>query len=197
MTVNLLLGDSIELLQDMAHHAYKWMVWNHDTAEPATFDLIVFDPDHEMPDKLKCLDNCWSISKHNSTLLFFGKNHKTIIRLLGDSCWKVRQLVDIYKDGEQIGVVAVATDTEETRLDHPDLERLDVDTKGADGHPTSKDASWLDPFLDTGRYESVLDPFMGSAQWGVACQKRSIDYTGIEIDPEYFRMAEENLGVRS
>lgn len=161
------------------------------------FDLVVFDPDHEMPDKLKHLDLCFSATKNDSTLLFFGKNPHTIIELLGNSMWNVRQLINIFKDNEQIGVVVVATDWDEVPIDFPGLNRIDVDTKGADGHPTSKDATWIDAFLDTGLYSKVLDPYMGSAQWGVSCQQRGISYTGIEIYKEYFDMAQANLGVKA
>lgn len=188
MTTKLILGDAIKELSRME----------------SVHDLIVFDPDHEMPLKDVCLEHCWWASGghddydfEGATLLFYGKNASTLIELLGDSSWFVRQLINLFLNGEKIGVLVVATDTADGSLDFPNLQEHNVDTKGADGHPTSKDASWLDLFLDTGRYNNVLDPFMGSAQWGVACQQRDIDYTGIEIDPEYFAMAEKNLGVRS
>lgn len=182
MEINLIHGDADKVLREL---------------EGLSFDLIVFDPDHEMPNKLDHLDYCFSSSSSKSTLLFFGKNPSTIIKLLGDSYWDVRQLITVFKDNEQIGVVVVATDDCSTKLDFPNLQRIDVATKGADGHPTSKDATWIDAFLDTGRYKHVLDPYMGSAQWGVSCQQRGISYTGIEIFEEYFNMAQENLGVKA
>lgn len=36
---------------------------------------------------------------------------------------------------------------------------------------------------------NILDPFMGSGTVGVACEKRGIHYTGIEIDPDMFEVA--------
>lgn len=179
MATNLILGDALVQLPKVG----------------VGYDLVVFDPDHEMPHKDMCLDHCWWSGA--STLLFYGKNPSTLVELLGNSSWHVRQLINLFLDGEKIGVLVVATDYKDAPLDFPNLQNHFVETKGADGHPTSKDASWLDIFLGTKRYEKVLDPFMGSAQWGVACQKRGIHYTGIEIDPEYFAMAQANLGVRS
>lgn len=35
----------------------------------------------------------------------------------------------------------------------------------------------------------ILDPFMGSGTIGMACRERSLDYTGIEIEPAYFEIA--------
>lgn len=39
----------------------------------------------------------------------------------------------------------------------------------------------------------VLDPFMGSASVGIACQWLNIDYTGIEIDPDFYAIAKRKL----
>ncbi|MBS7540215.1 DNA-methyltransferase, partial [Ancylobacter lacus] len=35
----------------------------------------------------------------------------------------------------------------------------------------------------------VLDPFMGSGTVGVACARRGLPYTGIEVVPDYFEIA--------
>jgi site-specific DNA-methyltransferase (adenine-specific) len=37
----------------------------------------------------------------------------------------------------------------------------------------------------------VLDNFMGSGTTGVACKNFNRDFIGIELDPEYFKIAEE------
>lgn len=39
----------------------------------------------------------------------------------------------------------------------------------------------------------VLDPFMGSGSTGIACMKENFSFTGIELDPEYFRIAEARI----
>ena len=38
--------------------------------------------------------------------------------------------------------------------------------------------------------DTVLDPFMGSGTTGVACRRLNRNFVGIELDPEYFRIAE-------
>lgn len=40
---------------------------------------------------------------------------------------------------------------------------------------------------------SVLDPFMGSGTTGEACMKLGLDFTGIEIDEDYFNIAKNRL----
>lgn len=44
------------------------------------------------------------------------------------------------------------------------------------------------------RINLVCDPFLGSGTTALACKKLGLDFVGYEIDPEYFRMAVDNLG---
>ena len=41
--------------------------------------------------------------------------------------------------------------------------------------------------------ETVLDPFMGSGTTGVACQKLGRNFIGIEIEKNYFEIADKRL----
>jgi DNA modification methylase len=47
--------------------------------------------------------------------------------------------------------------------------------------------SWSNPG------DIVLDPFMGSGTTGVACKNLDRDFIGIEIDSDYFKMAESRI----
>jgi site-specific DNA-methyltransferase (adenine-specific) len=40
---------------------------------------------------------------------------------------------------------------------------------------------------------TVLDPFMGSGTTGVACKNLNRSFIGIELDPEYFKIAEKRI----
>jgi DNA modification methylase len=40
---------------------------------------------------------------------------------------------------------------------------------------------------------TVLDPFMGSGTTGVACKELGRNFIGIEISPEYFKIAEQRI----
>lgn len=62
-------------------------------------------------------------------------------------------------------------------------------------HPTQKPVklySWI-----LGRYahqgDRILDTHVGSGSSLVACQRAGYEYTGFEIDPEYYRKAKERL----
>jgi len=47
------------------------------------------------------------------------------------------------------------------------------------------------PFTDEGDF--VLDPFMGSGTFGEWCVRNNRNYTGIELDPEVFKLAEKRI----
>lgn len=41
--------------------------------------------------------------------------------------------------------------------------------------------------------QTILDPFMGSGTTGVACKELGRNFIGIEISPEYFKIAERRI----
>jgi site-specific DNA-methyltransferase (adenine-specific) len=63
-------------------------------------------------------------------------------------------------------------------------------------HPTQKPVALLRWCLDKAKVQpgaTVLDPFMGSGTTGVACVETGRNFIGIEIDPEYFAIAERRI----
>lgn len=67
--------------------------------------------------------------------------------------------------------------------------------KGAYSHPTTKPyevmARAILQHSDPG--DVILDPFMGSGPVGVAAVKTGRRYIGIELEPDYFQLAEDNI----
>lgn len=43
--------------------------------------------------------------------------------------------------------------------------------------------------------DTVLDPFMGSGTTGVACVRTGRRFIGVEISPEYYRIAERRIAA--
>lgn len=39
----------------------------------------------------------------------------------------------------------------------------------------------------------VIDTFMGSGTTGIACKKHNVDFIGIELDKEYFKIAKDRI----
>ena len=47
----------------------------------------------------------------------------------------------------------------------------------------------------TNENETVLDFTMGSGTTGVACQNTNRQFIGIELDPSYFNISKQRLGI--
>ena len=62
-------------------------------------------------------------------------------------------------------------------------------------HPTQKSIQIIKYILTdfSEKNQTVLDPFMGSGTTGVACKELGRNFIGIEISPEYFKIAERRI----
>jgi DNA modification methylase len=62
-------------------------------------------------------------------------------------------------------------------------------------HPTQMPIALVDHILKiVGKPgDTVLDNFMGSGTTGVACKKHNIDFIGIELNPQNFKLAEDRI----
>lgn len=67
--------------------------------------------------------------------------------------------------------------------------------KGKRLHPTQKPVSLMEYLIKTYTNEGdlVLDNCMGSGTTGVACKNLNRNFVGIELDPEYFKIAEKRI----
>lgn len=66
-------------------------------------------------------------------------------------------------------------------------------------HPTIKPLNIISTLIKNSSKEGdvVLDPFMGSGTTGVACARLNRQFIGMEINPEYFKMAELRIGLEN
>jgi site-specific DNA-methyltransferase (adenine-specific) len=62
-------------------------------------------------------------------------------------------------------------------------------------HPTVKPLALMEYLVKLASREgaTVLDPFMGSGTTGIACKKLNRAFIGVELDPEYCRIAEQRI----
>ena len=62
-------------------------------------------------------------------------------------------------------------------------------------HPTQKPVALMEYLIQTytNEGETVLDFTMGSGSTGVACKKLNRNFIGIELDSEYFKIAEKHI----
>jgi DNA modification methylase len=62
-------------------------------------------------------------------------------------------------------------------------------------HPTQKPVKLMKMIIAdyTEKGDTILDPFMGSGTTGVACAELGRKFIGIEIDEEYYKIAEKRI----
>ena len=61
-------------------------------------------------------------------------------------------------------------------------------------HPTQKPVSLMKWCIEKHiNINTIFDPFMGSGTTGVACKELGRNFIGIEISPEYFKIAEKRI----
>jgi site-specific DNA-methyltransferase (adenine-specific) len=72
-----------------------------------------------------------------------------------------------------------------------------IDSNSSDRglHPTQKPLKLMELLIEltTRENQVVLDPFMGSGTTGVACKNLDRDFIGIELNEEYFKIAEKRI----
>jgi site-specific DNA-methyltransferase (adenine-specific) len=66
-------------------------------------------------------------------------------------------------------------------------------------HPTQKPVNVMSTLVQwlTNEGDLILDPFLGSGTTGIAAKNLKRDFIGIELDPEYFAIAQERINATS
>ena len=69
------------------------------------------------------------------------------------------------------------------------------DCRKHNNHPTVKPIALMEYLIKMVSREgqTILDPFMGSGTTGVACKNLNRDFIGIELEPEYLKIAEKRI----
>jgi len=73
----------------------------------------------------------------------------------------------------------------------PDVIR--VNRTGNNLHPTEKPVDLMIQIIQANKGDLILDPFLGSGTTAVACKHLKRNFIGIEISPEYCKIANERL----
>jgi site-specific DNA-methyltransferase (adenine-specific) len=72
---------------------------------------------------------------------------------------------------------------------------LEIKSESKTVHPTQKPVALMEYLIKTytNEGETVLDFTMGSGTTGVACKNLNRNFIGIELGPEYFKIAEKRI----
>ena len=114
-------------------------------------------------------------------LLVWKKNNVTPNRYYMQSC----EFVLFLKKG---GSKTINDGGSSNFLEYPNII-------GNKKHPSEKPVSLMEHLIanSTNEEELVLDPFMGSGTTGVACKSLNRNFIGIELDEDYFKIAEKRI----
>jgi site-specific DNA-methyltransferase (adenine-specific) len=76
-----------------------------------------------------------------------------------------------------------------------DVEKRFTTQPAANNHPTVKPVKLMQYLvrLVTPKDGVCLDPFMGSGTTGVACKNLNRNFIGIELDEQYFEIAQQRI----
>lgn len=85
----------------------------------------------------------------------------------------------------------------ENKMIHDFIETSVVSNgeKKAGKHPTQKPIALLEHFVKllSNEGDLIVDPFMGSGSTGVACKKLERNFIGVELDREYYEIAQKRI----
>lgn len=153
------------------------------------------------------LSECWRIAKDGSPLLMFSDWRQ--LPVMSDAIqaagWTWRGVVVWEKPSArpmrgqfraQAEYVLFASKGRFERATDrclPGVFRHSVNT-ARKVHLTSKPEALMRELLEVAKPGgTVLDPFMGGATTGLACKETGRGFVGIELSPEYYRIAEQRL----
>lgn len=140
-------------------------------------------------------DEMLRVSKNQ---IIFGGNYFTDY-LYPSNCWIVWDKLGDLKLGEQIPFAdcELAWTSFNTVVKKFTLRQQGFikDTKDIRQHPTQKPTELMKWIIDkyTKPTDIILDPYMGSGSTLVASKELNRNYIGIEISPEYCKIAEDRL----
>ena len=155
------------------------------------------------------VDECYRVMRNNSAAYVFCSWHKIdVFKVSFERRFKLKNLIVWVKNNHGSGDLkgAYAPKHEFVLYMHkgrsifrngrtPDVVNADKVSGSRMIHPTEKPIPLLEKFIanNSDIQNTILDPFMGSGTTGVACKNLNRNFIGIELDPDYFRIAKERI----
>ncbi len=198
-------ADTCEILTALVLAGIKTLASNQEALQ------VIRDSIGNYKECILLLNLAWNVASQENTditqittslMKSFGfANHATIESTNETIRSEPRQLIyapKASKSERNMGCEGLA-EREVFRAGHGNLESDDVTTRFRTNmknhHPTVKPLALMRYLckLITPPHGMVLDPYMGSGSTGIACKLEGFDFTGIEIDPEYIKIAEARI----
>jgi len=111
---------------------------------------------------------------------------------------KYHKKIKVYKQGGDYGVYGKITHRNKTVYDNVlpnSIFKITNNNKEKRFHKTQKELDILEFIIKyyTNENDTVLDPTMGSGSTGVACVSLNRKFIGIELDTDYFDIAQKRI----
>lgn len=184
-------------------------------SQPFTSSLVMSNPKmfrHEWVYKKRCASNFaqakYAPMKEHESVLVFGKAKPRYFPIKeqrqGTGAERAKHpysLASRHKSGEFVanikGEVDLLNDAGNDALRYPSsVQEFNNRAAGDRGlHPTQKPVALMEYLIKTYTLpgDTVLDNAMGSGTTGVACMNTNRRFIGIELDADYFKIAEKRI----
>ena len=213
---NLMQGDCLELMQSIPDGSVDMVLTdppygmnyqsNRRTATDK-FDKIQNDIGLDWLNQFA--DECWRVMANDTAAYVFCSWHKVdIFKQAFERKFKLKNMIVWVKNNHGSGDLkgAYAPKHEFILYMHkgrslfrngraPDVVMADKVSGAKMVHSTEKPVPLLETFItnNSDKSQLVLDPFMGSGSTGVACANIGRSFIGIELDADYFDIAEKRI----
>lgn len=198
--VDLRLGDCLEVMRSMPDRSVDVVITDPPygigecrskimsrgiLANP--IDYGEFDWDRQ-PATQEQIDNCRRVSKHQ---VIFGGNYFVLPPSSSYIVWDKNNGSNDFADCE----LAWTSHKKAVRKFKWTWNGFIKEKPEKRFHPTQKPLAVMNWILVnySNEGDTILDPFMGSGTTGVACVQTGRNFIGIEIDPDYFAIAQKRI----
>ena len=133
--------------------------------------------------------------KRHENILVFGKSASAYYPQMEKGKPYKRAYTPNKKNNMEYGIKGVSTDNKGTRYPISILDFAQQWRRQDQVHPTQKPVALLEYLIKTytNEGETVLDNTMGSGSTGVACIRTKRKFIGIELNDEYFGIAQKRI----
>lgn len=203
--INLMLGDSIELMKDIPDHSIDLILtdppWGYDNlkqfaVQPINYSLV------SETDFQKCLTDMYRVLKNGSHAYFFTSNLRlnTHIPMLESVGFKYHQILVVPTDSMKLGygwrhaflpIIFVSKNGTATCNQHNKCNLFHSEKFDALNKPPNVIRSIIQMSSDLDNL--ILDPFMGSGIIGLMSAQMGRNFIGMEIDPDTFQVAKDRI----
>lgn len=210
--INLLQGDCLELMKDIPDASVDMILTDppygmnfKSGRRKRKYEVITNDSALTWLDPL--VDELYRVSKENTAHYMFCSFHNIdVFKRAIEKKFKIKNLLTWVKNIHSMGDLKAdfAPKTEFIIFFQKGRRMINgkrdpnviyYNKTGNKLHPTQKPVDMLEYLIEkfSNEHDTVLDPFMGSGSTGVAAVNTNRNFIGIELDQEYFKIAEKRI----